>query len=271
VTGGFGKWHLTPDNVQGPAGPFSRWPQAWGFDHWRGFLSGAAGQYDPIITQDNSVLGVLEGADGGQYYFPDDLTDKAVEWLHGVRAQDAAKPWFMYYSTGCAHAPHQVARAWADKYQGRFDGGWDQLREQTFERQKRLGIIPADAIAADAELRRRHPDQRFAPLRSAEPERATQAQNDELTLTAGEEPHEVGQWTKDLAAARRVFADRLADRQSLTIPAEDPEYGDLGQAFPTWTGRGGDAILQPPKPEIRPSAQILQRAIDRDAGLEATD
>jgi len=144
VTGGFGKWHLTPDNVQGPAGPFDRWPQAWGFDHWWGFLSGAAGQYDPIITQDNSTLGVLEGQDGQPYYFPDDLTDQAVEWLHGVRAQDAAKPWFMYYSTGCAHAPHHVAKGWADRYQGRFDGGWDKLREETFERQKRLGIIPAD-------------------------------------------------------------------------------------------------------------------------------
>jgi arylsulfatase A-like enzyme/uncharacterized membrane protein len=144
VTGGFGKWHLTPDNVQGPAGPFDHWPQGWGFDHWWGFLSGAAGQYDPIITQDNSTLGVQPGQDGQPYYFPDDLTDKAVEWLHGVRAQDASKPWFMYYSTGCAHAPHHVARAWADKYRGNFDGGWDQLREQVFERQKRLGIIPPD-------------------------------------------------------------------------------------------------------------------------------
>jgi arylsulfatase A-like enzyme/uncharacterized membrane protein len=144
VTGGFGKWHLTPDNVQGPAGPFDHWPQSWGFDHWWGFLSGAAGQYDPIITQDNSVLGVPAGKDGQPYYFPDDLTDKAVEWLHGVRAQDAAKPWFVYYSTGCAHAPHHVAKAWADKYKGKFDGGWDALREQTIERQKRLGIIPQD-------------------------------------------------------------------------------------------------------------------------------
>ena len=144
VPGGFGKWHLTPDNVQGAAGPFDHWPQSWGFDHWWGFLSGAAGQYDPVITQDNSVLGVPEGSDGRQYYFPDDLTDKAVEWLHGVRAQDVSRPWFMYYSTGCAHAPHHVAKAWADKYRGRFDGGWDALREQTFERQKRLGIIPAD-------------------------------------------------------------------------------------------------------------------------------
>jgi arylsulfatase A-like enzyme/uncharacterized membrane protein len=144
VTGGFGKWHLTPDNVQGPAGPFDHWPQSWGFDHWWGFLSGAAGQYDPIITMDNSTVGVQEGKDGKGYYFPDDLTDKAVEWLHGVRAQDANKPWMMYYSTGCAHAPHHVAREWADKYKGRFDGGWDQLREDTFARQKQLGVVPSD-------------------------------------------------------------------------------------------------------------------------------
>ena len=145
VTGGFGKWHLTPDNVQGAAGPFNRWPSGWGFDHWWGFLSGAAGQYDPIVTQDNGTIGVPEGKDGKQYYFPDDITDKAVEWLHAVRAQDPAKPWFMYYSTGCAHAPHHVAKEWADKYKGRFDAGWDAYREEVFARQKALGIIPQDA------------------------------------------------------------------------------------------------------------------------------
>ena len=145
VTGGFGKWRLTPDNVQGAAGPFDHWPQSWGFDDFWGFLSGAAGQYDPIITQDNTTIGVQEGKDGGQYYFPDDLTDKAVQWLHGVRAQDARKPWFMYYSTSCAHAPHHVAKEWADKYRGKFDSGWDEYRRQTFERQKKLGVIPQGA------------------------------------------------------------------------------------------------------------------------------
>ncbi|MFO7571717.1 MAG: arylsulfatase [Gaiellaceae bacterium] len=145
VTGGFGKWHLTPDNVQGAAGPFDRWPGGWGFDHWWGFLSGAAGQYDPIITQDNGVIGVPEGKDGEQYYLPDDITDKAVEWLHAVRAQDSSTPWFLYYSTGCAHAPHHVSSEWADRYKGRFDAGWDVYREEVFARQKELGIVPADA------------------------------------------------------------------------------------------------------------------------------
>jgi len=144
VTGGFGKWHLTPDNVQGAAGPFDRWPCGWGYDHWWGFLSGAAGQYDPIITQDNGTMGVPEGKDGEQYYFPDDITDKAVEWLHAVRAQDPVKPWHMYYSTGCAHAPHHVGAEWSDKYKGKFDDGWDAHREKIFARQKELGIIPQD-------------------------------------------------------------------------------------------------------------------------------
>jgi len=144
VTGGFGKWHLTPGREMGAAGPFDHWPGGWGFDHWWGFLTGAAGQYDPIITQDNSTLGVPEGKDGKLYYFPDDITDKAVEWVHAVRAQDAQKPWFMYYSTGCSHAPHHVAKEWADKYQGQFDDGWDAYREQTLARQKTLGIVPQD-------------------------------------------------------------------------------------------------------------------------------
>ena len=145
VTGGFGKWHMTPDREQGPAGPFEHWPQNWGFNHFWGFLSGAAGQWDPMISQDNTTIGVPEGKDGEPYYFPEDLTDKSVEWLHGVRAQDPEKPWFLYYSTGCAHAPHHVAAEWADKYKGKFDQGWDAIREEVFERQKKLGVIPQDA------------------------------------------------------------------------------------------------------------------------------
>jgi len=127
------------------------------------------------------------------------------------------------------------------------------------------------AVAADAELRRRHPGEHHPPLRSAEPEPATSDQREELTVTAGEQRRETGQWIKDLAAAHRTFAGRIADRLSLTIPSHDPDYGDLGQAFPPWPRSGHDAILQPPKPEIRPSPHILQHAIDRDAGFEAAD
>jgi hypothetical protein len=100
---------------------------------------------------------------------------------------------------------------------------------------------------------------------------ATQAQRDELTPTAGQQIPESGQWIKDLAAAHHVFADKLAERQSLTVPSEDPDYGDLGQPFPPWPGPARGAILQPPKPEIRPSLRVLQRAADRDADWEAAD
>jgi hypothetical protein len=124
------------------------------------------------------------------------------------------------------------------------------------------------AVAADAELRRRHPGQRFTPLRSAEPRPATDAQR-ELALTSGQDIPEPGQWMKDLTTGRRTFAGRLADRQSLMIPSEDPGYGSLGQAFPSWTGSPKGAILQPPKPEIRPSSRVLERVLDRDADREA--
>jgi arylsulfatase A-like enzyme/uncharacterized membrane protein len=142
VTAGFGKWHMTPGHEMGAAGSFDHWPLGWGFDHWWGFLTGAAGQYDPVITQDNSTLGVPEGEDGKTYYFPDDITDKAVEWVHSVRAHAPDKPWMLYYSTGCSHAPHHVAKQWADKYAGRFDDGWDAYRERTLKRQIELGLVP---------------------------------------------------------------------------------------------------------------------------------
>jgi conjugative relaxase-like TrwC/TraI family protein len=127
------------------------------------------------------------------------------------------------------------------------------------------------AVAADTELRRRHPEQRFTALRSAEPRPATEAQRADLTLTPGQDIPEPGQWMKGLTAGRRTFADRLADRQSLMIPSEDPGYGSLGQAFPSWTRSPKGAILQPPKPEIRPSSLVLERALDRDADMEAGD
>jgi hypothetical protein len=127
------------------------------------------------------------------------------------------------------------------------------------------------AVGADAELRRRHPGQHHPPLRSAEPPPASAAQRAELTLTTDQPPGEIGQWIEDLAAAHRTFAGTLAERQSLALPSEDPDYADLGQAFPPWPGPAKDAILQPPKPEITPSPQVLQRAADRDADPEAAD
>ena len=142
-----GKWHLTPDGQQGPAGPFDRWPNGWGFDYFYGFLGGGSSQWDPCLAENQKIIGTPESYYNKEdpYYFPDAMADRSIEWLHGVRAQDAAKPFFLYFSTGCSHAPHHVANSWADKYKGQFDQGWDKLREETFARQKELGVIPADA------------------------------------------------------------------------------------------------------------------------------
>ena len=90
-------------------------------------------------------------------------------------------------------------------------------------------------------------------------------------MTAGEGTKEVVQWIKDLAAEHHKFTDRLAERQSMRIPAEDPDHADLGRAFPPWSGHGKDAILQPPKPEIRPSARVMERVTDRDRDVEAAN
>ena len=144
-TAGIGKWHLTPEKEQGPAGPFNHWPNAWGFDYFWGFLAPEAGQYDTMVAENQRFIGVQEAKDGKPFYFPEAMTDQAIDWIHGVHGHDPEKPWFLYYSTGCSHAPHHVGKEWSEKYKGRFNQGWDKLREETFERQKMLGVVPADA------------------------------------------------------------------------------------------------------------------------------
>jgi arylsulfatase len=141
-TAAIGKWHLTPDNQQGAAGPFDRWPCGLGFDYFYGFLGGASGQYDPVLTENNSIIGVPRQKD---YYLPEDLSDRTIRWLHDQKAQSPDKPFFIYYATGATHSPHHVPKPWADRYKGKFDQGWDRLREETFARQKQLGVIPANA------------------------------------------------------------------------------------------------------------------------------
>ncbi|MGA8370891.1 MAG: arylsulfatase [Acidimicrobiales bacterium] len=142
----FGKWHLTPDGQQGAAGPFDRWPNGWGFDYFYGILGGGSSQWDPCLAENQKIIGTPDKYydEEDPFYFPDAMADRTIEWLHAVRAQAAAKPFLVYYSTGCSHAPHHVTNAWADKYKGVFDQGWDKLREETFLRQKELGVIPAD-------------------------------------------------------------------------------------------------------------------------------
>ncbi len=137
--------------------------------------------------------------------------------------------------------------------------------EQATRQQRHL------AIAADAELRRRHPTQPHPPLRSTEPQPANQPQRDELILSVGNDIPQIGQWIKDLAAQHRAFAEKLAERQNLTMLTENHDREDPGLAFPAWKNADRDAILQPPKPQIQPSVQMLERATGRDLDMEAAE
>ena len=134
-----GKWHLTPDGEQTPVGPFDRWPTHMGFDHFFGFLGGATDQYKPHLVED--TLDVK--ADGRQLNAQ--LFDKAITYIDHQEQFDPAKPFFMYIAPGATHAPIQVDRSWIDKYKHKFDDGWDVFRQRILTRQKKMGIIPANA------------------------------------------------------------------------------------------------------------------------------
>lgn len=134
-----GKWHLTPDEESTDAGPFVRWPSGLGFDHNFGFLGGATDQYKPDLVDDNQHV-----TPNGEH-LNKLITDKSIEYIKRSKKAAPDKPFFLYYAPGAAHAPHQVATEWSDKYKGKFDEGWDVYREKVIANQKRLGIIPADA------------------------------------------------------------------------------------------------------------------------------
>ena len=127
------------------------------------------------------------------------------------------------------------------------------------------------AVAADAELRRRHPDTRIAPLRSAEPAPVSDADREQLNLAPDQQIAEVAAWIEGLAAQRQAFREKIQERRGLKVPSEDPDWGELAEAVPAWRPPGRGAILQPPKPEITPSATILQLAAEHDNEPEAAD
>jgi arylsulfatase A-like enzyme len=135
-----GKYGVTPDEDATDAGPFDRWPLGKGFDHFFGYLGSETDQYKPDLVEDNQHV----TPDGR--HLNEQITDKAISYLTRQRKVAPDKPFFLYYAPAATHAPHQVAAAWSDQYKGQFDGGWDEFREKVFERQKKLGIIPANAV-----------------------------------------------------------------------------------------------------------------------------
>jgi arylsulfatase A-like enzyme len=142
-----GKYGVTPDEEATDAGPFDHWPTGKGFDHFFGFLGSQTDQYKPDLVEDQAHA----HPDGR--HLSDQITDKAISYIDRQKKAAPDKPFFLYYAPGATHAPHQVDKYWSDQYAGKFDKGWDAYREEVFERQRKLGIIPADAKLPD-----RNPD-----------------------------------------------------------------------------------------------------------------
>jgi arylsulfatase len=143
ATSWFGKCHNVPVWETSQAGPFDRWPIGLGFEHFYGFLGGDSSQWDPLLYDGTSPVSKPRG--DKDYHLDRDLADRAIAWIQGLNAVAPNKPFFAFYATGTAHAPHHAPKDWIARFQGQFDQGWDKVREATLARQKKLGVIPATA------------------------------------------------------------------------------------------------------------------------------
>jgi arylsulfatase A-like enzyme len=153
-TAQFGKCHEVPVWQTSPMGPFDHWPSpGGGFEHFYGFIGGETNQYAPVIYQDTVPVEPDRTPEEG-YHFTEDMTDRAIDWVRQQKALMADKPFFLYFAPGATHAPHHVPPEWSARYRGRFDRGWDALREATLARQQELGVIPqgAELTARPAEI-----------------------------------------------------------------------------------------------------------------------
>ena len=144
-TAAFGKYHETPPWEISAAGPYDRWPTHSGFEKFYGFIGGETNQYAPLIYDGTTQVELPEDP---KYHFTTDMTNQAMSWMKFQKALSPDKPFYMYFAPGATHAPHHVPAEWRDKYKGKFDQGWDKVREETLERQKKLGIVPADTKLA---------------------------------------------------------------------------------------------------------------------------
>jgi arylsulfatase A-like enzyme len=139
-TAAFGKYHETPPWEISISGPQDRWPTRSGFEKFHGFIGGETNQWAPLIYDGVTLV---ETPEDPNYHFTTDMTNQAISWVRYQKALSPDKPFFIYYAPGATHAPHHVPKEWAEKYKGKFDQGWDKIRELTLERQIKLGIVPA--------------------------------------------------------------------------------------------------------------------------------
>ena len=144
-TAAYGKHHETAVWEISPSGPFDRWPNHKGFDEFYGFLGGETNQWAPAVYHN---LNRVETPDDPDYHFMNDMATQSIKWMRFQQALTPEKPFFVYFAPGAVHAPHHVPASYIEKYKGRFDEGWDVIRERIFAQQKKLGVIPADTKLA---------------------------------------------------------------------------------------------------------------------------
>jgi arylsulfatase A-like enzyme len=148
-TAQFGKCHEVPVWESSPMGPFDAWPsRGGGFERFYGFIAGETNQYFPALYDDTVAVEPDRSPEEG-YHLTEDLADKAIGWVREQKALMPDKPFFVYFAPGATHAPHHCPEEWSAKYKGRFDEGWDALREETLARQKKLGVVPEDAVLTE--------------------------------------------------------------------------------------------------------------------------
>jgi arylsulfatase len=240
ATAHFGKCHEVPVWETSPAGPFDRWPSPGnGFEHFYGFIGGETNQYYPALYEGTTPAPPTTTPEQGYHLMPD-LADKAIAWVRQQKALTPDQPFFVYFAPGATHPPHHVPKEWADKYKGKFDQGWDRLREETFARQKELGVVPQDC-----ELTRRHDeisawddiDEQLKPVL------ARQMENYAGFLEYCRQPSSgASTWSRS-AAPSPIPTTRSAGRTPCAAPtsgpSRSPPTGAAPATPPSSTGRSG--------------------------------
>ena len=190
ATAAFGKWHETASWEASVAGPFDRWPTRQGFDKFYGFLGGETNQWAPYLYDGTAVV---ELPNDPNYHFMTDMTEKARAWIKHQKALTPDRPSFVYFAPGATHAPHHVPKAWIERWKGKFDAGWDKIREDSLARQIALGVVP--------------PGTKLAP-----------------------KPPEIRDWATLSADEKRLFA-RQAEVYAAFAEYTDFEIGRMLKAF----------------------------------------
>ena len=190
ATAAFGKWHETAAWEASVAGPFDRWPTRQGFDKFYGFLGGETNQWAPFLYDGTAVV---ELPNDPNYHFMTDMTEKARAWIKYQKALTPDKPSFVYFAPGAVHAPHHVPKVWIEKWKGKFDLGWDKVREETLARQIQMGVVP-------------------------------------LGTKLATKPPEIKDWDKLSAEEKRLFA-RQAEVFAAFVEYTDHEVGRMLEAF----------------------------------------